>query len=333
VGEDLGLASVLPDGRFGSWLDAEGNLFVDRSQSELLSEALLDAIAPPVLERIDGGLRMACRSVLAGTRSAAARASSLDEVGARRAVAELGRQVEALLPYPIMAKFVPEVLQRALAAEGDDGFVPFDRPSPGARLSAALLRLHGTCEARGYSPERLARDWPAISSGLEAAVRRFCRRQAGFGPVPWEGPGYETPEHVFAAMQAAFGGSDRAELRAGLDRALHTSPPPPPPRTELAGLLRRSLVAWFEFLDLEIWYVRGAFYRGMLPLLRRIVGLQGSAGGRAEDLLFHRLEEFEGDEPDQETLAQRRQAYLSDPGYLERIGAGPARLAHVMEEP
>jgi hypothetical protein len=333
VGEELGLAGVLPDGRFGARLDADGNLFVDTSHTELLSEALLGALAPPVLERIEVGLRRACRTVLAATHSSGARAASLDDSGARAAVAELGRAVESLLPYPIMAKFVPEVLLRALTAEGDPGFPPFDRPSPGARLSAALLRLDGTCRAGGYSPERLAAEWPAIPGELEAAVRTFCRRYAGFGPVPWEGPGYETPEHVFAAMRAAFGGSDPGRLRAGLGRALRGSPSPPPPPTELAGMIRRGLVAWFEFLDLEIWYVRGAFYRGMLPLLRRIAAVRGDGGEGGQDLLFHRVEEFEGQDPSPEVLEGRRRAYLSNPAYLERIGAGPPRLARIMEGP
>src|SRR5207253_1294622 len=56
AGELVGLASALPDGRFGAWLDDEGSLFLDRSHVDVLEpgfplaalEAEGDRLPPPL---------------------------------------------------------------------------------------------------------------------------------------------------------------------------------------------------------------------------------------------------------------------------------------------
>ena len=327
----LGLADSLPGGRFGAWLDKCGDLFLDRSHVEQLAKSLRGRLTPEQIEASEQAHRDCCASLVAATDRAERLASSADAAELRGLAGELGDRVAAIIPYAILSKFVPDALCQALAAAGEALPPPFPRPSLGAELVESSLELHRACLALGFPPRRLDAEWPAVPPEVASIVRRFCRDHVGFGPLQWEAPGYEDPRYVFGMLRAALGDSarDGEERRTRVDengtRAADG--------TEESSATRAYLAFWLDFLERETWYVRRAFHRGMIPILRRLAAVQRSAREAvgAEDLLFLEIGELRSDAaaPD---LAARRREYLADSDYLKRHGIDAARLGALFQE-
>jgi hypothetical protein len=183
----------------------------------------------------------------------------------------------------------------------------------------------------GYTSERLMAEWPAVSPSVAAVVRNFCASQAGFGPLAWDAPGYEEPQYVIRILRTAFAGSDPDEMRPW--RAHQPSLSARASGAPQTTALRRVLAFWLDFLERETWYVRRAFYVGMLPLLRRLTaGYQRRfCGFRLEDLLFLEIQELTAGSGDPEIINARRRCYLADTAYLTHHGIEPGRLTAILE--
>jgi len=93
------------------------------------------------------------------------------------------------------------------------------------------------------------------------------------------------------------------------------------------------LAFWLEFLERETWYVRRAFYVGIVPLLRRLAADYQGRLLRPEDLLFLEIQELTGHGGEPAVVHVRRQRYLADPVYLTRQGIEPGRLTAILEGP
>jgi hypothetical protein len=134
-------------------------------------------------------------------------------------------------------------------------------------------------------------------------------------------------------LRAAFGQVDPDELR----RRLSAPPPRPSPDPgggEGAAALRRALAFWLDFLERETWYVRRAFYRGMVPLLRRLSAdhPRRHTELRPDDVLFLTIDELTAGGFDPAAVRARRAAYLADGDYLARHGVEPDRLGSLLAE-
>ncbi|HYT30172.1 MAG TPA: hypothetical protein VEN82_05305 [Actinomycetota bacterium] len=269
----------------------------------------------------------------------AARASSMgDEPMVRAALADAGEAVSALVPFGVLSKVLPDALLRALRAAGDDLPPPFPRVSAGRELSAATAGLFEACLARRYPPERLEADWPDVHPDVASLLRSFCEHQTGFGPLPWEAPGYEDPRYAIAMLRTAFAGADGPPATGSAPHQRAAEPGPEAPAVAgldgRSGSLRALLACWLDFLERETWHVRRAFHRGILPLLRRLAAGTTAPSGAAPDLLlFLGLDELTAGAPEPASLTlagERRDAYLGDGEYLRKHGVGPDRLASLL---
>jgi hypothetical protein len=333
AGEAIGLADALPDGPFDAGVDEDGDLHMNPASIDLLIEAFPIRPSEEFVQRLRTNLADRCDALLAVVDRTAGSAPALDETEATALLLELGGRVVDLFPYPFLTKFVPDLLLKALERAGDKAPPPLPHPSPGAVLSQAAVVLYMSCLDAGYPPDRLEKEWPEVDPMVADAVWEFCRAQTGFGPVPWESPGYETPSFVFGALRTAFEGVDPSRLSGRLDRRPADGDVEPAGTSEEILAIRSSLCAWLEYMDREIWYMRAAFYRGLVPLLRGIAG-SWSARGRLsspEDVLFLGLGEFAEDAPPPEVLQARREAYLANRGYLSRHAVPDGRLVAILE--
>lgn len=320
----IGARGVLPGDRFSAWLNEDGDLYLEKADAERLAAALPDLATPEYLSAMEHGLAAACAAVITATARAGERASATGETEARALISDLGSAVAALLPYGILSKFVPDALFAMLKVSGDNDGPPFPAMSPGAELTRQAAVLFGECRKRGYSAGRLKSDWPEVPHWAAELLRDFCRAQAGFGPLPWEAPGYEDPSYVLAILSETFGDGDPDAVLARLG-ASNTA-------ASEGSALRRALAAWLAFLERETWYVRRAFYLGMLPLLRRLVPSYEKADSRfaAEDVLFLELNELTA-RTDTAAASARKTKYLADAEYFTKYGITAARLRSVME--
>ena len=332
VAEALGLADGLPDCGPAAGLDGQGNVWLDQDVVERVRHAFIRRRGPAYVEEVEQTRDGRCAALVSATKAAGEAAASpdLDPGTARATLGEIEGRMSELLPYAILTKFVPELLLQALQDAGDHGPLPIPSPSPGAKLSGDLLDLHLHCLARGYPAERLETEWPEIDSDVAARVRSFCKDHTGFGPVTWEAPGMETPLFVIGSMRTAFAGTHAQSL---LDRL-------PPEGGEQAdapldpwtGQLRTAIRAWLEYMDLEIWYLRAAFYLGVLPLLRRyVLGGRGAGDVAPSDLLFAEIGPLLEGRLDARTLHARRVRYWADTEYVSRNSVLPDRLTELME--
>jgi hypothetical protein len=336
VAETLGVDSDHPDLGPAAGFDERGNLKLDREVVEQVRASFLRRCAPEYIDEMEQTQRERCRALVEATDGAAAVAGNEPDLEeARLALAGVAAGIDRFIPYPILTKFVPELLLQALREAGDEGPPPFLNPSPGGELSRAMLDLYGACLAMGFPPERLAAAWPDVEPRVDGAVRSFCRQHTGFGPVTWEAPGFETPEFLFAAMRAAFGDADPEDLRRRLAGRVPVGEDGDPeglgPDTSWPGRLRRCLRSWLELLELEIWYLRGAFYRGILPLLQSDRAWLQDGGSLREALLFAEIGELLTGRLDPAILEARRNGYLGDHEYLAQNAVGPERLSTIME--
>src|SRR4029434_4543267 len=230
--------------------------------------------------------------------------------------------------------FVPDVLLRALADAGDVEQPPFPGKSAGAELMQNTFALYQACCALDYTPQRLQREWPRVPPEVFHLVSEFCNRQTGFGPLAWDSPGYEDPNYVVRLLHSAFNEVDAEQVR----RRLSLAKRPAIARSTIdvptkIAALRRVLGFWLDFLEQETWYVRRAFYVGMIPLLRQL-----AAEYRREiptvqpvDLLFLDIGELIAGTIDPAVIPTRRHRYMENSEYLSLRGIEPNHLSTMLE--
>ena len=163
-------------------------------------------------------------------------------------------------------------------------------------------------------------------------MSEFCNRQTGFGPLAWDSPGYEDPNYVVRLLHSAFNEVDAEQVR----RRLSFAKRPAAPRST-ASVSTKSLpsgVFWVlaGFSGTKTWYVRRAFYLGMIPLLQQL-----AAGYRKKipafqlaDLLFLDIRELAGGIADPAVIHTRRHRYMENTDYLSLHGVDPSRLATIL---
>jgi hypothetical protein len=349
--ELIGLTGVLPDDRLGAWVNEDGDLFLDAENVERLGKALFERISPELLDCMERSLVSACNGVRCATELCRDRAPTANANEARLLIAGLGVAVRALIPFGILSKFVPDVLYKAFALPGDADTPRLSYDSPGTVLTREAFALFEECSGNDFPPDRLLAEWPAVPSVIAERVRTFCERHAGFGPLPWEAPGYEDPRYVFTVLRTTFAEGDSAEIwrrlrpdvpgrvdadirptrdvkempvsRDTADRRLTVS-------TQKA--LERGVVVWLEFLERETWYVRRAFYVGLVPLLHHLL-LEYRQLNRTitlEDVLFLGLDELTAPQPDGALARSRREKYLGHSEYLIEYGISPGRFGAML---
>jgi hypothetical protein len=325
-----GLSSELD---FPARLDENGDLFLDRSQVSVLSKALASSLTPETMERMHTTHAVACDALIDVSEHAARVARSIDSASARELSENLANKMALVLAYGILSKFVPDVLLRVLAELGHAEPPPFPKKSAGAELMQNTFELYQVCAALGYTPPRLQREWPGVSAGVLRLVRDYCARQTGFGPLAWDSPGYEDPDYVVRLLHSAFDEVDTDQVRRRLSFA--NKPPDMPSvmgvRTKVVDL-RRVLGFWLDFLERETWYVRRAFYVGMVPLLQQLAASyrRKIPGLHPADLLFLEIHELTTEIADPPMMYMRRNRYMKHTEYLSVRGVNPSRLATMM---
>lgn len=328
----IGLPGLSSEFDFPARVDENGDLFLDRSKVAALSKALLSWFTPETLEGMRSTHAAACEVLVDASENAALVAASLDGV-ARKLAEDLANKMALLLAYGVLSKFVPDVLLRALADAGDVEPPPFPEKSAGAELMQHTFALYQACGALNYTPQRLQQDWPHVSSEVFQLVREFCHRQTGFGRLAWDSPGYEDPDYVIRLLHSAFDEVDAEQVRRRLSFAKRpaVTPSPADVRTKIAAL-RRVLKFWLDFLERETWYVRRAFYVGMIPLLRQLAAgyRQKMPTFQPADLLFLDIRELAAGIVDPAVIHTRRHRYMENTEYLSLHGVDPRRLAIMM---
>jgi hypothetical protein len=327
----IGLPGLASELDFPARIDENGDLFLDRSKVAALSKALLSWFTPETLEFMHSTHAAACDAVIGSSKNAAGIGLSFD--GEVRQLSEnLANRMAVVLAYGILSKFVPDLLLRALAEAGDIE-PPFPEKSAGAELMQATFALYQGCRARKYTPQRLRQEWPHVSSEVFQLVKEFCHRQTGFGPLAWDSPGYEDPDYVVRLLHSAFDEVDAEQVRQRLSfpKGQAVAPPPAGVRTKI-GALRRVLAFWLDFLERETWYVRRAFYLGMVPLLQQLAARfrEKVPAFQPTDLLFLDIRELTAGIADPETIRSRRQRYLANTDYLSLHGVNPSQLETIM---
>jgi hypothetical protein len=318
---------------FPARLDEEGDLFLDRAKVGSLTQALSSWLTAENLDLMQKTHADACAALFRASENAAG-SSDLTEAGARKLAEDLGDRLALVLAYGVLTKFVPDVLLRSLADEGDTEPPPFPAKSAGAELMQDTFALYKACYDRGYTPERLQGEWPRVAPEVLQLFTQFCHHQTGFGPLAWDSPGYEDPAYVVRLFHSAFNAVDveQAGRRLTFSKKPETAPPDKlPPKI---AALRRVLGYWLEFLERETWYVRRAFYLGMLPLLQRL-----AAGFREKipafqpvDMLFLEAGELAAGTIDLATIRRRQERYLANSDYLSLHGVERNRLIAMMEK-
>ena len=332
----IGLPGLTSEQEFPARLDENGDLFLDRSQVVLLTKALRSWFTLETLEHMHATHVAACHALVDATENAALVAASLDSASARKLSENLANKMALVLAYGILSKFVPDLLLRALAGAGDVEPPPFPEKSAGAELMQDTFGLYKACCALDYTPQRLHREWPRVSPKVFHLIREFCKRQTGFGPLAWDSPGYEDPDYVVRLLHSAFDDVDVEQVRRRLSFAKRPAVTASPAgvRTKVAAL-RRVLGFWLDFLERETWYVRRAFYVGMVPVLQRLaVGyLQKIPALQPADLLFLDIRELTTEINDPAMICKRRDRYMENTDYLSVRGVEPSRLITMMRNP
>jgi hypothetical protein len=328
----IGWPGLSSERDFPARLDENGDLFLDRSKVTALTQALASCFTPETLEVMHTTHAAACDALVDASENAARIAGSLD--GAARQLSEdLANRMALVLSYGILSKFVPDVLLRALADAGNVEPPPFPEKSAGAELMQNTFALYQACCVLNYTPQRLQHEWPRVSPEVLRLVSQFCNRQTGFGPLAWDSPGYEDPNYIVRFLHSAFNEVDPEQVR----RRLSFAKRPAVARstidvpTKIAGL-RRLLGFWLDFLERETWYVRRAFYVGMIPLLQQL-----AAGYREKipkfqltDLLFLDIRELIVGIADPALIHTRRKRYMENTDYLSLHGVDPSRLGTML---
>ena len=328
----IGLPGLSSELDFPARLDENGDLFLDRSKVAALTEALPPWFTPETLELMHTRHAAACDALIASSENAARVAASVD--GAAGEMSEnLADRMTLVLAYGILSKFVPDVLLRALADAGDAEPPPFPETSAGAELMQSMFALYQNCCALNYPPQRLQREWPHVSPEVFYLVSDFCNRQTGFGPLAWDSPGYEDPTYVIRLLHSAFNEVDAEQVC----RRLSSAKKPAVARSTIAlptkiAALRRALRFWLDFLERETWYVRRAFYRGMIPLLQQLAARyrEKIPAFQPADLLFLEIREMAAGIADPAVIRTRRHRYMENIDYLSLHGVDPSRFATIL---
>jgi hypothetical protein len=329
----IGLPGLSSELDFPARLDENGDLFLDRSKVAALTKALLSWFTPETLELMRSTHAAACDALVDASENAARAAVSLKGTSARKLSEDLANRMALVLAYGILSKFVPDVLLRALADAGDVEPPPFPETSAGAELMQNMFALYQACCVLDWTPQRFQREWPHVRSEVFQLVSEFCTRQTGFGPLAWDSPGYEDPHYVVRLLHSAFDEVNAEQIRERLSfakRPVVTGSATDVP-TKIAAL-RRLLAFWLDFLERETWYVRRAFYVGMIPLLRQL-----AAGYREEiptfqpaDVLFLDIREVIAGTVDSAVIHTRRHRYMENSEYLSLHGIESSRLARML---
>jgi len=355
----IGLEGVLSDDRLGARVDDVGDLYLDPNNVDQLATAMSERISPRFLADMERSLVSACHTVGCTTDLCRARAAAATADEARLLIGTLGSSLRTLVPFGILSKFVPDTLFKALASTAETEIPRLRYDSPGAVLTRDAFALYEECGEQGFPPDRLLAEWPAVPPVIAERVREFCEKHSGFGPLPWEAPGYEDPAYVFAALRAIFADGDSAEMSRRLGDGVRRSGNVPRSdgarirslfeETELQSdldsaemqfpqstetMLRRAIVVWLEFLERETWYVRRAFYAGLVPLLRRLKSDQGQRNEviAIDDLLFFELDELSARQVIPDLARIRREKYLGNSEYLIEYGISADRLGRILGE-
>ena len=329
----IGLPGLSSEQDFPARLDNSGDLFLDRTRVTALTKALPSWFTPENLELMHTTHAAACDMLVDASESAARAAVSLNDALARKLSEDLANRMALVLAYGILSKFVPDVLLRALADEGDVESPPFPEKSAGAQLMQNTFALYQACCALDCTPQRLQHEWPRVSPEVFRLVGEFCKRQTGFGPLAWDSPGYEDPNYVIRLLHSAFDEVNMEQIRRRLSFAQQSvvARPTIDPPTKIAAL-RRTLGFWLDFLEKETWYVRHAFYVGMIPLLRRLaVGYREEVPAfQPSDLLFLDIRELIARTVDPAVIRTRRHRYMENTEYLSLHNIEPSRLATML---
>jgi hypothetical protein len=328
----IGLPGLASEIDFPARLDGNGDLFLDRSQVVALTEALPPWFTLETLGVMHARHSAAVDALVDASKDAARTAPSLDGT-ASKLVEDLANQISLVLAYGILAKFVPDVLLRALADAGDVGPPPFPERSAGAELMQDTFGFYEACHALNYTPQRLQCEWPRVSPEIFHLVSEFCDRQTGFGPLAWDSPGYEDPNYVIRLLHSAFDEVDAKQVHRRLSFA--KKPAAPQSTTDVPekiAALRRVLGYWLDFLERETWYVRRAFYVGMIPLLRQLAAgyRQKIPAFQPADLLFLEIGELAAGIADPAVIRTRRHRYMENNDYLSLHGVDSGRLVTVI---
>jgi hypothetical protein len=328
----IGLPGLSSELDFPAWLDENGDLFLDRSQVATLTNALRSWFTPETLEFMHARHAAVCDALFDASENAARVAASLD--GAARKLSEdLANRMALVMAYGILSKFVPDVLLRALADAGDVESPPFPEKSAGAELIQNTFALYQACCVLDYTPQRLQCEWPCVSPEVFRLVSEFCNRQTGFGPLAWDSPGYEDPNYVVRLLHSAFNEVDAEQVR----RRLSLAKRPAVARSTIdlptrIAALRRVLGFWLDFLERETWYVRRAFYVGMIPLLQQLAAgyRQKIPAFQLADLLFLDIRELAAGIADPAVIHTRRHRYMENTDYLSLHGIDPSKFATIL---
>jgi hypothetical protein len=193
--------------------------------------------------------------------------------------------------------------------------------------------LYEACCALNYTPQQLQREWPQVSPEVFRLVGEFCKRQTGFGPLAWDSPGYEDPNYVVRLLHSAFDEVNAEQVRRRLSfakrpaAARSTSDVP----ASIAAL-RRVLGFWLDFLERETWYVRRAFYFGMIPLLKQLAAEYHREIFTIQlvDLLFLEIGELIAGTVDPAVIQTRRHRYIENSEYLSLHAIDPSHLTTML---
>jgi len=331
----IGFPSLSSERDFPARLDENGDLFLDRSKVASLTDGLTGWLTPKNLGVMHQTHAAACAALIKASEDAAT-GSGRTGTEATTSCEDLANRLSLVLAYGILAKFVPDILLRALAGAGDVEPPPFPEKSAGAELMQDTFALYQACSARGYPPERLRQEWPRVSAEVLQLVKEFCNRQTGFGPLAWDSPGYEDPAYVVRLLHSAFHEVDPEQVSHRLGSAKKSSSILS--RSEVPAqiaALREVLGYWLTFLEWETWYVRRAFYRGMVPLLQDLAARfrEKISGLQPADLLFLEIAELTGETPDPAMIESRRDCYLANTHYLSLHGVEQNRLTLMIGNP
>ena len=328
-----GLPALTSELDFPARLEENGDLILDRSKIAALTKALLSWFTPATLELMRSTHATACDVLVDATENAARAAASLNGASARKLAEDLANRMALVLAYGVLSKFVPDVLLRALADAGDVEPPPFPETSAGAELTQNTFALYQACSARNYTPQRLQREWPRVLPEVFCLVGEFCKRQTGFGPLAWDSPGYENPSYVVRLLHSAFDEVNTEQVR----RRLSFAKRPVVARTysyvpERIAALRRVLGFWLDFLERETWYVRRAFYFGMIPLLKQLAAEYRREIPKVQpvDLLFLEIGELIAGTVDPAVIQTRRHRYMENSEYLSLRGIEVSHLTTML---
>jgi hypothetical protein len=328
----LELPGLVSERDFPAQLNDKGDLFLDRTQVTALTETLLSWFSPESLELMHKKHSTACDDLVDATENAARVATSSDDA-ARKLTEDLANRITLVIAYGILSKFVPDVLLRALADAGDTELPPFPENGAGSESMRSAFALYEACCANDFPPQRLVSEWPRVSPKVFQLVREFCNHQRGFGPLAWDSPGYEDPIYVVRLLHSAFDKVDAEQIRERLSFAQRSvvarSAIDAP--TKIAAL-RRVLGFWLNFLEWETWYVRRAFYVGMIPLLQQLAAdyREKIPAFESADVLFLEIRELTAGIADPAMVQARRDRYMENTEYLSLHGIGRCRLTTML---